>query len=180
MKETVNVSIASQAFILDEDAWLLVKEYLGSIRDRIDPDDTETLADIEARIADLFRERLTSPMMVVSSAMARRVMEQIGSPEVFGEPRTPHEEGDSSYSSSASFEAAGQWGRPLRRSRTDRVLAGVCGGIAQYFDCDAALIRLITLMLVILGGLSFWVYVILWIVIPEEQKKFHYHERRQY
>ena len=56
----------------------------------------------------------------------------------------------------------------LYRPRINRSIAGVCSGLAAYFEIDPTLLRLITVMLFIFGGLSLWVYVILWIVIPEE------------
>lgn len=55
----------------------------------------------------------------------------------------------------------------LYRSRTDRKLGGVCGGIAAYFNADPTIVRLIT-VLCILTGLPILVYIIMWIVIPEE------------
>ncbi|MDE5694641.1 MAG: PspC domain-containing protein [Alistipes sp.] len=57
---------------------------------------------------------------------------------------------------------------PLRRSTTDRSIAGICSGVARFFGTDPTLVRLVTLLLFLFGGLSLWVYLILWIVIPEE------------
>ena len=59
--------------------------------------------------------------------------------------------------------------RQLRRSRTDRRLAGVCGGLGAYFGIDSTLIRLIFLLLLLPGGApGLLPYIILWIVMPEE------------
>lgn len=55
----------------------------------------------------------------------------------------------------------------IYRSREDRLIAGVCGGIAEYFEVDPTLVRLVTLILVFAFGLSIWVYPILWLIIPE-------------
>lgn len=55
----------------------------------------------------------------------------------------------------------------LYRSRTDRKLGGVCGGIASYFGIDPTIVRLLTVLL-ILTGLSILIYIVMWIVIPEE------------
>lgn len=55
----------------------------------------------------------------------------------------------------------------LFRSRTDRKLGGVCGGIANYFTIDPTVVRLATVILT-LTGMSILLYIILWIVIPEE------------
>lgn len=56
----------------------------------------------------------------------------------------------------------------LYRSRTDRMLAGVCGGIGQYLNIDPTLVRLAFVILAIWGGGGLLAYLIAWIVIPEE------------
>jgi phage shock protein C len=54
------------------------------------------------------------------------------------------------------------------RSRTDKKIAGVCGGLAQYFDIDPVIVRLCWLLFVLLGGSGIVLYIIAWIVIPLE------------
>ncbi len=58
--------------------------------------------------------------------------------------------------------------RRLYRSRTDRKLAGVCGGLAQYLNADATLIRVLFLVLALLGGSGLVIYLLMWIIVPEE------------
>jgi phage shock protein PspC (stress-responsive transcriptional regulator) len=58
--------------------------------------------------------------------------------------------------------------RRLYRSRTNRKLAGVCGGLAQYFNADPTLIRVLFVVLAVLGGPGLLIYLVLWIVVPEE------------
>jgi phage shock protein C len=58
--------------------------------------------------------------------------------------------------------------RKLYRSRTDRKLAGVCGGLAQYFNIDPTLIRVLFVVLAILGGSGLVLYLALWIIVPNE------------
>lgn len=155
MKNTVHVNIGSQAFTLDEDAYATLKSYLDDIGSRLPGHDAETMSDIEARIAEIFREKIASPMRVISIETVRETMRQMGDPAEFGE-----------RSADESGPAAPERPR-LYRSRTNRSIAGICGGIAEFFDADATLIRLVTLLLILFGGLSIWIYVILWIVIPE-------------
>lgn len=57
--------------------------------------------------------------------------------------------------------------RRLRRSRTDRVLGGVCGGLGQYLGVDAVLIRIAAVLLVFVGGAGIVAYLVAWILIPE-------------
>lgn len=92
-------------------------------------------------------------------------MAQMGDPSEFGELPTGEKRDEASVDAeSASCVSS----RHLYRSRTDRSIAGVCGGIAEFFGIDSTILRLITLFLILFGGLSLWVYIILWIVIPSE------------
>ena len=58
--------------------------------------------------------------------------------------------------------------KPLALSRTNRKIAGVCGGFAEYLDLDPTLIRILWVMLVIFGGCGLLAYLIAWIIMPEE------------
>ena len=58
--------------------------------------------------------------------------------------------------------------RKLYRSRTNRKLAGVCGGLAQYFNTDPTLIRVLFVVLALLGGPGLVIYLLMWILVPEE------------
>ena len=59
-------------------------------------------------------------------------------------------------------------GKRLYRSRNDRMVAGVCGGIGQYLNIDTTLVRLAVLFLALWGGGGVLAYLIAWVVIPEE------------
>jgi len=59
--------------------------------------------------------------------------------------------------------------RVLRRSREDSVLGGVCGGLGRYLGIDPVLLRLAFVLLVFAGGAGILIYLIAWIVIPEER-----------
>ena len=170
MKETVNVNIGSQAFTLDEDAYRVLRNYLEDIRSRLPEYDTETMGDIEARIAEIFREIVSSPMRVITLDTVRQTMNRMGSPADFGERR----------GSAPQEEQPEPEPRKLVRSRTDRSIAGICGGLAEFFHADTTVLRLITLFLILFGGLSIWAYIILWIVIPEEPaRKFSIHNKNR-
>lgn len=59
--------------------------------------------------------------------------------------------------------------KKLYRSKTVRMVAGVCGGIAEYFKADSTIVRLIFVATVLFGGAGILAYIILWIVVPEEK-----------
>lgn len=61
--------------------------------------------------------------------------------------------------------------KKLYRSSGERRIAGVCGGIAQYFNIDPVVVRIIFLLALICGSLGLWAYLIVWIIAPEEGKE---------
>ena len=161
MKETINVNIGSQPFTLDKDAYERLSDYFDDVRSRLTDDDT--MADIEERFAEIFTESRPSPVMVVTLRMVEQAIARMGRPEDFGERnRNAQERKANVNDGDASL-------RRIRRSRTNRSIAGICGGLGEYFGIDPTLLRIITLLLIIFGGISIWIYIILWIVIPEEQ-----------
>ena len=56
----------------------------------------------------------------------------------------------------------------LQRSRTERMIAGVCGGIAEYFEVDPTLVRLIWVAVSLMAGVGVLLYLIMWVVMPLE------------
>ena len=58
--------------------------------------------------------------------------------------------------------------RKLYRSKTNRQVAGVCGGLAEYFNLDVTLIRVLFVLLAVLGGSGLVIYVAMWIIVPRE------------
>jgi phage shock protein PspC (stress-responsive transcriptional regulator) len=60
--------------------------------------------------------------------------------------------------------------RKLTRSTTDRRIAGVCGGLANYLTVDPVVLRIIFLISLVFGGLGFWAYLVIWLVAPEDNR----------
>jgi phage shock protein PspC (stress-responsive transcriptional regulator) len=56
----------------------------------------------------------------------------------------------------------------LTRSTTNKMIGGVCGGLAEYFNLDATLIRLLFVILVFAPGPGFLIYIVLWLIIPPD------------
>ena len=61
--------------------------------------------------------------------------------------------------------------KKLYRSRTDRKIWGVCGGLAKYFDVDPTVVRVIFVAFILCGTFAFWAYIILAIVVPLESEE---------
>lgn len=163
MKETINVNLAQQAFTMDKDAYVTLTSYLDDIGRRLPADDTDTLPDIEARIAEIFRERVPSPMMVITYATVLATMQQIGNAEMFGEANRPLNESEQPHVGKKST-------RRFVRSIDDKAIAGVCGGIAEYFGIDSTLVRIIFVVGVIAGFSTGLLYFIIWLVTEKQSR----------
>ena len=163
MKETINVNLAQQAFTMDKDAYVTLTSYLDDIGRRLTADDTDTLPDIEARIAEIFRERVPSPMMVITYATVLATMQQIGNAEMFGEANRPLNDAEQPHVGKKST-------RRFVRSIDDKAIAGVCGGIAEYFGIDSTLVRIIFVVGVIAGFSTGLLYFILWLVTEKQSR----------
>lgn len=59
--------------------------------------------------------------------------------------------------------------KQLRRSKTDKMIAGICGGLGKYFGVDPTILRLVFVLLMIFAGTGLLAYLIMWLVIPYEK-----------
>ncbi|HVM20685.1 MAG TPA: PspC domain-containing protein [Egibacteraceae bacterium] len=60
--------------------------------------------------------------------------------------------------------------RKLTRSEDERLIAGVCGGLAQYFGVDATLMRVLFVVAAVFGGAGLWAYLAIWLIVPRTSK----------
>lgn len=160
MKITENINLAGLIFTIDEDAFLKLQNYLNSIERYFGSKEEreEILADIEARIAELFQTQLNKRKEVVTITDVDEVIGILGMPEDFvGDTDTKEEK--SSQSSTR---------RPSRlfRDPDSRVIGGVCSGLGQYFNIDPVILRVVFVILLFFAMGGGVVYIILWIVLP--------------
>ena len=170
MNKTININLAGIIFHVDEVAYKKLTSYLQSIKDKLkgDPGMDEIIADIEARIAELFQEILSKNKEVISMTDVESVIAVMGAPEDY----ETEEDEPSATSSGSSYEnysnaSAYNLGKKLYRDTDDKVLGGVSSGLGAYFGIDTVWIRLVWVFLFFTWGTGFLLYIILWIVIPE-------------
>ena len=165
MKNIVKISISGLAFTLEEDGYILLDKYLAQLKNYYakQRNGMEVVEGIEERIAELLRERMSNPEEVVSTELIREVMAIMGKPEDIEEENTDQEAGDAD----GDRESTGRPDRKLYRNVDDRILGGVCSGLAAYFNVDTILFRILFFVALFFGSLGFWVYIVLWMVIPQ-------------
>jgi len=148
-------------FHLDDDAYEKLSSYLDSLKlkfIKMEGGD-EIITDIETRIAEIFKEKIEGIREVV---ILEDVNEMIG---IMGEPHAFTDEDETEVNTPPVEEIAPQ--KRLYRDTDNRVLGGVCSGFAAYLNLDAWVVRLIMVLLVLFGGVSFLLYFIFWLAMPE-------------
>ena len=166
MKKTLTVNLNSIVFNIDDDAYEVLSKYLSDIASHFSSDEEkdDIMADIEARISELFGERLQRNKEVVSIEDVREVIAVMGTPSQFSEDE-----------SDAGSKSEKKKKRPRRfyRDPENAVLGGVCGGIAAQFNWDITVVRIalagLTIFTSFFGGGWFLLlaYFLTWIVAPK-------------
>ncbi|GAA4299499.1 PspC domain-containing protein [Aestuariibaculum suncheonense] len=165
MNKTVNINLAGIFFHIDEDAYLKLQRYLEAIKRSFTDSQgrAEIIADIEARIAELFSERLINERQVIGNKEVDEVISIMGQPEDYLVDDEIFE--DEPQSSSSQKEKSN---KKLFRDTDNSYIGGVSAGLAHYFGIDAIWIRLIWILLVVGGfGTGILLYILLWILVPE-------------
>ncbi|MFN8240211.1 MAG: PspC domain-containing protein [Bacteroidales bacterium] len=156
MDKTIKINLAGVLFQADEDAYRMLRDYLQAIdmRFRNTSGGNETIEDIEARIAEIFRSK-RGPTGVILKEDVGEVISILGRPEDFdmNEPRQPGQ----TYSTGK---------RTLYRNPDGAIIGGVCGGLSAYLDFQAVWVRLIFVLFALFWGIGFFVYLGLWIALP--------------
>jgi len=149
MKKTVRINISGLIFNIDEDAYNKLQQYLNSITKKFlnTEEGNEIIADVEARIAELFQEKIGDRKEVVSLTDVEYIVEIMGKPEDFEEISDEEEILDDEPTGKKAS-------RRIYRNPENRVLGGLASGIAAYFNVDPIIIRVIFVLLTLFYGTS--------------------------
>lgn len=168
MNKTLTINLAGLVFNIEENAYQLLRDYLAAIKNQFKNEEgcEEIVADIEARLAELLKAKTHAGKQVLVDEDIHEAINVMGKPSDFEENTSD----DNKQSSSASREQKTYYANKTRRVFRDgdnKVLGGVCSGIASYFDTDPLWIRLALVVLFFGFGSGLLLYIILWVIIPE-------------
>ncbi|HEY4061804.1 MAG TPA: PspC domain-containing protein [Puia sp.] len=194
MKKIININFHSRVVPIEETAYEILQEYIESLRRYFANEEgrDEIISDIENRFAELFSESLKKGAACITDADVSAIIASMGRPEDFEEeegtttgasgrtagPGTAGTTGGNTGAGAGAGAGAGggyQGGyyqynpeepRRLYRSENDKILGGVCAGLANYLRLDPALLRIIFVLISFGGGLGILLYIVLWIVLP--------------
>lgn len=172
MNKIFNVNLGGYPFTIDEDAYHRLNKYLDTIAKHFADSEgcDEILEDIEARMAELFNDRVKTKSIVTLKDLDD-VIGVMGRPEDFGAEAMDDDESTSEPRSNRSQKSASggiKTGKRLFRDSEEKVIGGVCSGMAAYLGIqDPLWVRLAWIASVFIIGIPVILYPILWLIVPE-------------
>ena len=171
MKQVININFQGRVVPIEVSAFDLLKNYTESLSRHFANEEgkDEIINDIESRIGELFQERITKGATCITDDDVNAIIKNMGRPEEF-------ETMDDGRKPSICFickrraidrqqhNIIGQHKR-LFRDENDKVLGGVCSGLANYFNIDVVITRIIFVVL-LFSGIGFLTYIIMWVAVP--------------
>jgi phage shock protein PspC (stress-responsive transcriptional regulator) len=165
MEKIININFQGRIIPIEETAYNSLRQYIGSLRTHFANEESndEIINDIEDRIAELLSDRLKHGAACINSSDLNTVFGSIGRLEDIeaaeGEDSRPP----------AGTRPQVENGPVVKgrffRNADDKVIAGVCSGIAYRSGIDPVIVRV---LFVLLFGALFWIYILLWIVVPSQ------------
>jgi phage shock protein PspC (stress-responsive transcriptional regulator) len=174
MKKVININFQGRVIPIEETAYEILKQYIESLRQFFANEEgkDEIINDIEGRIAELFSEVLTKGSTCITDADVQAIINSIGRPEDFdadlneGAGTKSHANTNDTGASYTYTEATGLRPERLYRDENRKLLGGVCAGLANYFNIDKLVVRIIFILFTFGFGFGFIIYLILWVAIP--------------
>ena len=166
MKQVININFQGRVIPIEVTAFELVKQYTDSLKLHFASEvgKEEIINDIEGRIGELFHERIKSGAACITELDVEAVISSIGRPEQFDREESDSAETKSEESSGPSTSGP----KKLFRNEARKMLGGVCAGVADYFNVDVVIVRV---LFIIFFGPLFLPYIILWIALPGTSEK---------
>ncbi|WP_026934682.1 PspC domain-containing protein [Christiangramia echinicola] len=164
MNKTVNINLAGTFFHIDEDAYARLQRYLEAIRHSFSNTQgrDEIISDIEARIAELFNEKVKNDRQVISIKEVEEVITIMGQPEDYMVDEEIFEDEPKRTKSTKTV------GKQLFRDTENGHVGGVSSGLGHYLGIEAIWVRLLWVLLTIFSSGAFvLIYIAFWIFVPE-------------
>ena len=176
MKKIININFHSRVIPIEESAYEILQQYIDSLRRHFANEEgrDEIISDIENRFAELFSETLKKGAACITDADVNAIIASMGRPEELEEedgpqPNTTAGAGQQTATGAQpndQYAGGPEESRRLYRAGNDKILGGVCAGLANYLRLDPAIVRIIFVLITFGWGAGPLLYIILWIVLP--------------
>ena len=164
MNKTVNINLAGTFFHIDEDAYARLQRYLEAIRHSFSNTQgrEEIISDIEARIAELFNEKIKNDRQVISIKEVEEVITIMGQPEDYMVDEEIFEDEPKRTKTTRTVK------KRLFRDPENGYVGGVSSGLGHYLGIEAIWVRLLWILLTVFSSGAFiLIYIAFWIFVPE-------------
>jgi phage shock protein PspC (stress-responsive transcriptional regulator) len=180
MKKVININFQGRVVPIEESAYDLLKQYTDSLRNYFAAEEgrDEIINDIESRIGELFQERIKNGATCITDDDVNIIINNMGRPKDFADADiadntyTKQERTESFYQQPGGYGT----GKRLYRDANNKVLGGVCSGIAAYFNIEPIIVRLVF----IFSGIGFFAYLLLWAFVPSSDSVINGVRKRLY
>ena len=165
MKQVININFHGRVVPIEVTAYDFLKKYIDTLHQHFINEEgkEEIINDIEGRIGELFQQALQKGATCITDADVNAVINSMGRPEDF----------DDTPTASAKPEEKIQSTQPkkLYRDENNKIIGGVCSGLANYMGVDVVVVRIFFVLLVISFGFGLLPYLVLWIATPSSANK---------
>ncbi len=168
MKKTLSITIGGMVYNIEEDAYHVLDAYLNGIKAHFSGDENvdELIADIEASISEKFAVVLQK-RAAIGLADVEEVVAIMGKINEIDDSATAVADDAQQEKPKEQAKQEEPVEKRLYRDSEDVVIGGVCSGLAAYFGVDVAFVRIAFIILGLINGIGFFLYLILWAAMPE-------------
>lgn len=175
MKKTLTINLNNNVFHIDDDAYELLQSYLAEVALHLESeeDKDDIMCDIEARIAEIFDEKMDKNKNVVIFSDVENIIATMGKPSEFTESEDQtynqaNKKHSTNMGNGTGQQATKKTPKKLYRDGEKQLLSGVSSGLATYLNWDTALVRILFVALAfITSGTFILIYLLMWIIIPK-------------
>ncbi len=172
MKKIININLSGRVVPIEDTAYEKLQAYIESLRRYFANEEgrDEIINDIESRIAELMDEKIKRGAAAITEEDIQSIISSMGTAEDFAAsdkedagtaPQQDQPQSGSTYTKS----------KRLYRNSQDKIIGGVCSGIASYLNLDPTVVRILFAIITFGGfGLGLLVYILLWIILPPSDK----------
>lgn len=164
MKQIINISLGGRNIAIEDTAYEKIKIYTDSLRVYFKTEQgcDEIIADIEARFAELMSDKIKKGAAHITDADVETMIATMGRPEDF---EAQNDSATQAYTHNSSFTEK----RRLYRDESNKILGGVCSGIANWLNIDPTVVRILFAIVSFGGfGTGILIYIALWIFLPAQ------------
>lgn len=171
MKKVININFKGRVIPIEEAAFEQLQHYINSLRSYFAQEEgrDEIINDIEDRIAEIFSEELKKGSTCITEEQVNSTLNSMGRVEDFQQMDEESAAGATANGttpkSTVSEETRGQ----LMRNGNDKILGGVCSGLAHYLKIDPTVVRVLFAIITFGGfGAGVLIYIVMWAILPAQ------------